>query len=249
MLGKHPSPHRTPPHPGRPLPAFRDLFRLFFLRPDFGAELGLGRKGAHRRPRPRAPSLASPRFAHHHPPCAPPTSRGLGCCRFTLGRKSCEGNTREKAPQGAGIAAASAWTRSTAPRGTEDLHLGVPPPASVPPTPPPRRGPPLSLRSPGRRRGALSWWPGAPKRAPASTSCVAPRPPRGQPRDPRAPFPGVKGRVGRRRGGGAARGPGAGGTRRCAPDAHRALGGAKFRGLGIFPPFMVFCCFSSLQWL
>ena len=148
MLGKHPSPHRTPPHPGRPLPAFCDLFRLFFLRPDFGAELGLGRKGAHRRPRPRAPSLASPRFAHHHPPCAPPTSRGLGCCRFTLGRKSCEGNTRGKAPQGAGIAAASAWTRSTAPRGTEDLHLGVPPPASVPPTPPPRRGPPLRCALP-----------------------------------------------------------------------------------------------------
>lgn len=125
----------------------------------------------------------------------------------------------------------------------------VPPPASVPPTPPPRRGPLLSLRSPGRRRGALSLWPGAPQRAPAPTSCVAPRPPRCQPRDPRAPLPGVKGRVGRRRGGGAARGPGAGGARRCAPDARRALGGAKFQGLGIFPPFMVFCCFSSLQWL
>lgn len=68
----------------------------------------------------------------------------------------------------------------------------VPPPASVPPTPPPRRGPLLSLRSPGRRRGALSLWPGAPQRAPAPTSCVAPRPPRCQPRDPRAPPRGEK---------------------------------------------------------
>lgn len=201
---------------------------------------------------PDPPPLQPCSLLSINPRAHPPTLRGLGYCRFTLGRESCKGNTKGSAPQGAGVAAAidtSAWTRSTAPRGTEDLRLGVPPPASVPPTPPPRRGPLPSLRSPGRRRGALSRWPGAPQRAPAPTSCTAPRPPRGQPRAARAPFPGVKGRVGRRRGGGAARGPGAGGARRCAPDARRALGGAKFRGLGIFPPFLVFCCFSSLQWL
>lgn len=117
---------------------------------------------------------------------------------------------------------------------------GAAPCLRAPRAPSPSRASPLA---------ALSRRPGATQRAPAPTSCVAPRPPRGQPRAPRASFPGVKGRVGRRRGGGAARGPGAGGARRCAPDARWALGGATFRGRGIFPPFMVFCCFSSLQWL
>ncbi|CAI9160905.1 unnamed protein product [Rangifer tarandus platyrhynchus] len=72
-----------------------------------------------------------------------PGQVGLGYCRSALGRESCKGNTKGSAPQGAGVAAASdtsAWTRSAAPRGTENLRLGVPPPASVPPTPLPIAG-------------------------------------------------------------------------------------------------------------
>lgn len=156
---------------------------------------------------------------------------------------------------GAGAAAASnasAWTRSADPRRAEDGRLGVPPPPSVPPTPPPQRPPLLPRALPVSLPGARS--PRAPRAtpplAPAPTT-YAPLPPPGcQPPATRRHQRRVEGRVGRARGGGAARGAWGGGARRFALDARPSLGGAKFRGLGIFPPFTCFFfLLLLLQWL